>query len=585
MSITQYSDSNRRPPPRPFYPRGRGRVCWAGHVLLGLLLFGPGCHSVPKSNSTLSQDDFRPEVTVALPTAAARSQPKPQAQVQSVAFLQPTKPTPASEITWASGSLATESSTPQAPDGATPAPGTTSTPGTALNHATASPNLDRPSSPSVGAVVEPAGNFASSESPPVSAESATLANEPSSLAADPQVQNFVSVAVTNNPRIGALRQRILSLQHRVPQARALADPVLQETFWPFNGNALETAGGRAANQLSLSQQIPWPAKRAAKAAIVCREIQIAQAQLESLRLEITEQVKLACIEAWLADQALAATEEFGELVTDLNQVSEAKYRSNNDQTGQLDLLRAQLEGDLLEDRQARWVERRALATAELAALLHQPFDSIDPIGELHVPRNFQEQVAVLAELASTCNPELRGAALQIAREQEKKNLACLQQYPDFQIGASWLIVSDQNALSPVATGNDNFGLSVGMALPIWREKIHSGISEATHAKIESQLNYSSTKDQIILDLRRKVARLNGVREQLEILTERIIPRTEDALRLGLANYRVNRTEFTAVIELYKERLGLEIQTLTHQAEIAKTIAMIERSIGAAPLYN
>lgn len=398
---------------------------------------------------------------------------------------------------------------------------------------------------------------------------------------DLQLREFISRAISFNPRIASLRQHIASLQHRVPQARALADPVLQETFWPFNGNALETAGGRAANQLSLSQQIPWPAKLDAKAAIACRDIQIAQAELENLRLEITEQVTQAYIEIWLADQALVVTEEFGELVGDLNRVSEAKYLTNNNQSGQLDLLRAKMEGDLLEDRQARWVEQKALATAELAALLHAPFDSIESNPELNIPQNYEEQLAVLVGIASTCNPELRSVTLQIAKEQEKKNLACLQQYPDFQVGANWLIVSDRNALSPVATGNDNFGLSFGMTVPIWREKIQAGISEASHAKQAAQLNYSSTRDQIVLELRRKIARLSATREQLEILTRRIIPRTEDALKLSLASYRVNRTEFTAVIELYKERLALEIQALSHKAEIAKVIAGIERTIGAS----
>lgn len=397
------------------------------------------------------------------------------------------------------------------------------------------------------------------------------------------VEAYVSLALSSNPRISALQHRIASLANRIPQARSLPDPMLQDTFWPFNGNALETAGGRAANQIGISQQLPWPEKLKAKAAIASREVQVADAELRQEKLDITESVRLACIEIWFTDQAIAVVDEFGELVEQLNEVSEAKYRSAAKGSGQQDVLRAQLEGDRLEDRRVQLAQQKQLAQADLAALLHQPQM---PNPEVESPLQENTLVSELEDLigqAASCNPSLAGIQAEIARDRAKQQLACLQRYPDFQLGANWLIVSDDNALSPVATGNDNFGFTFGMTLPVWRDKIRAGVNEAGYQSMSSTNRLASRKDSIAGNLRRLVTRFDASTEQLKILKERIIPRTEDALQISLANYAGNRTDFLSVVDLYEERLMLELQRLALSRSRHGILIQIEALVGCNAL--
>lgn len=396
------------------------------------------------------------------------------------------------------------------------------------------------------------------------------------------VEGYVSIALSRNPRISALKHRIASLSNRIPKARALPDPTLQETFWPFNGNALETAGGRAANQVGIAQQVPWPEKLKAKAAIACREVQVADAALRQEKLDITESVGLACIEIWFADQAIAVVDEFGELVKQLNEVSEAKYRSAAKGSGQQDVLRAQLEGDRLEDRRIQLLRQKQLAQADLAALLHDPQMPNPEVENPIQQGSLSTQLGDLIGLASSCNPSLAGIEAEIARDRAKQKLACLQQYPDFQLGANWLIVSDNNALSPVATGNDNFAFTFGMTLPVWRDKIRAGVAEAGHQTLSSANRLESRKDSIAGSLRRLVTRFDASTEQLRILEERIIPRTEDALEISLADYTGNRTDFLAVVDLYEERLMLELQRIALSRSQYGILIQIEALVGSKP---
>ncbi len=396
------------------------------------------------------------------------------------------------------------------------------------------------------------------------------------------IEDYVALALAANPKLTSMMHRVSALQQRVVLSRSLPDPAIHETFWPFNGNALETAGGRAASQLGVTQSIPWPKKLSAKAAIACREVQVAQSQLEDTRLAIIESVQLSCLEIWFADEAIQAVDDFGDLVKQLNDVSEAQYRSGRKNTGQLDVLRARIESDRLEDRAVQLLRQKKIAQADLAKLIHQP-NNLNIELSANIPTSSTEQhIEELIGLAGSCNPSLQGLAHEIARDRERQRLACLQKYPDLQIGANWLIVSADDAVSPVATGNDNFGFTVGMTLPIWRDKINAGVAEAAHQTQGSVELLSSERDTIAAKLRRLVAQFDSLSEQQRILVERIIPRTEDALRLSFADYSGNRTDFPSVVEMYEERLTLELQRIRIQANIAGTIAQIERQVGCIP---
>lgn len=108
-------------------------------------------------------------------------------------------------------------------------------------------------------------------------------SEPSAAQAAPAaqpVEYYIARALQTHPRIAAARLRVAAASHEIPQARALPDPMWNNTFWPITDNALQTAGGRIAHQMSLQQQVPWPEKLRARAAIASREVEVARAELE-----------------------------------------------------------------------------------------------------------------------------------------------------------------------------------------------------------------------------------------------------------------------------------------------------------------
>ena len=390
------------------------------------------------------------------------------------------------------------------------------------------------------------------------------------------VDYFVRLALAGHPSIQAARHRVAAEINRIPQASALPDPMFNNTFWPLQDQALQTAAGRVANQMSLTQAVPLPKKLKTKAAIVSQEVQIAQAEVQQIEREITESVRLAYYEVWFASRAITITEEVQELVRDLAQVAEARYRSGGTQQ---DVLRARLESDRLEEQLVGLTKQKQMAQADLAALVQQPLSLLPEANGEHSINDVPGQLDELIAKAERCNPKLNGLAWEIQRDRQKQKLACLQRYPDLQVGLQWGLLSDDyKVLSPVANGHDMISFNVGTTLPIWRDKIHSGIREASNRSSSSVQRLEAERDALYGKLRRLLAQADALHEQQEIYVQRIIPRTEDTLKLSIADYRGKRTDFFSLIETYRELLMFETQLARIEATLAGTLAQIDRAV-------
>lgn len=391
------------------------------------------------------------------------------------------------------------------------------------------------------------------------------------------VDYFVSVALEGHPKIRAARQRVGAASNVIPQVRALPDPEMNNTFWPVPSQGLQTAAGRADYQISLSQRVPWPEKLSTKASIASREVQIAQAEVEQIEREITESVRLAYYELWFSRRAIEIVNETRSLVNDLTKVAEARYKAGGTQQ---DVLRAQLEVDRLDDQLVRLRKQKEQAQADLASLLQQPVNLIPEAEDLIGFRNVPKKLDELISLAEQCSPELKGIMWEIQRDRQKQRLSCLQKYPDFQLGVNYGVISDSgDVTSRVADGNDNLSLSIGLTLPIYREKINAGINEAAYRTGSSTRRLQAERDALYGKLRRLLVQADALGEQSKIYQHRIIPRTEDTLKLSFADYQGKRTDFFTLIETYRELLLFETQLARIEATLAGTIAQIERAVG------
>lgn len=391
------------------------------------------------------------------------------------------------------------------------------------------------------------------------------------------LQSLIAQALASHPSIAAARQKVASVSNRIPQATALDDPMFNNTFWPIHDQALQTAGGRVGHQFGLSQKVPWPKKLDARGAVAQREVQVAQAEVAKAEREIVEAVRLAYYELWLADELGRIVEDNKELVNDLIKVSEARYKTGGSQQ---DVLRAESEGDRLEEQLISLRRQKEQARADLGTLVRQPVHLMPTAyNDLDVTE-VAPQLEVLVASAEQCNPTLQGLAAEIARDRAKETIACLQKYPDFQLGLGYSIINDDSSvISPVANGHDNINFTVGITLPIWRDKINAGIREAAHQRNSTINRREAERDRLRGQLRRQVAAAYAAVEQLELFRDRLVPRTEQTLEIATTDYQGKKADFTDLVDIYRELLTLQVQVARTKATLASTLAQIERTVG------
>ena len=390
------------------------------------------------------------------------------------------------------------------------------------------------------------------------------------------VEACVQTALQSHPRILAARARAAAARNRVPQERALPDPMVDNMFWPIEQNALQTAGGRMQDQLSLTQDVPWPEKLRARAAIAAREAQVARAEAESVEREVAEAVRLAYYELWAAQRTMEVVEESRDLVSQLISVSESRYRVGGSQQ---DVIDAQIERERLQQQLLEAASQRAAAQAELAALMQQP-RTLVVIPEDSLPlENLPTQLDALVAAAEQCNPDLQGRGWEIQRDLQRQRLAALQRYPDLRLGTQYGFMTREGAISRTADGLDNLSFSVGMTLPIWRQKIDAGISEAAFNRVSSSNLYQDQRLSIEGQLRRLLAEIDSLDQQRSLYAERIIPRSEQAYTIATSDYTVGRASFYEMVETYRELLLYKLQIVRLDAAVAARVAQLERTVG------
>jgi len=239
-----------------------------------------------------------------------------------------------------------------------------------------------------------------------------------------------------------------------------------------------------------------------------------------------------------------------------------------------------LEADKLEDQLITLRRRKEQAQADLGALVRQPahlrLSTTQEIAALPLDAQIEQLIAS----AEQCNPSLQGLAAEIYRDRSKETLACLEKYPDLQFGMGWTIIAESgDVISPVADGNDNLNFTVGITLPIWRDKINAGIQEAAYNRSSTMSRAEAERDRIRGQLRRQVAAAYAAEEQKKLFEDRLIPRTEKTLEITFADYRGKKTDFFNVIQTYRELLGYQVQLARSKATLAASLAQIERTVG------
>lgn len=433
------------------------------------------------------------------------------------------------------------------------------------------------------------------------------ATRPAGPAAMPAtLQEYLCIALADNPDLKAARQTALARAKRIPQVTALPDPMIgTRTYSPNRPMMLED--GNNVFSMTITQQLPNPEKLDRQGRVALEETRMALAELERTKLRIIGDVKRAYFQLYNLDQSIRINEENRRLLADLVDIARIQVSANK--RPQDDLLRAQVEVSNLDRDLIELRQNRLTTMAALNALMDRPPQTTVPAPKSFDPRDVALRIEDLVARAVRNNPELRRLEHQIERDRQSRRLAALGYWPEFRVGVEWMAMEPRRmpaepasrtmAMQPDGTmmpmtmmpmrapktesPEDMYAIMAEMSLPIWVQKIDAGIKEAEFNLGASIDQYAAARNMVAFRIQDALARVQAQRQLVDILKHTIIPQARQTYELARASYAAGTTDFFYLIDNWRKWLTFSIQYHRALAELERSIADLEQEIGVSVL--
>ena len=413
---------------------------------------------------------------------------------------------------------------------------------------------------------------------PAEVAQSAIANGEASFA----IEDLVQLGLANNPRIKEAQHTICSLRNRIPQELSLPDPMVNTAT---HLSPVETAAGRQAFALGVSQKFVDVDRRSMKAAIANDEVCTEKANLVRLQQEIAEQIRVACYQLLAIRETINITKDDLESLKQIEEVVLRQYEVKQ-AVSQQDVLNVQVEQSKVENQLVDLMQKEKSFSARVARLAHfEPstqFVLQDSLSD--VTQQLQDVNSMIAQ-ALASRPELAGQLAEIRKERRKICLANSQNRPDYTVGLSWIATSN-NGISPVANGDDAVLLGVGFNLPVYKNRIRAAACEAKESSMASVAKFESLQDQIAEEVFDTVAKLDSTGSTLTLLQEDIIPKSERTLQLAIEDYSNGITDYAQLVANWRSLLRYRVAEANLKSERLQLSASLSRQIGELqPIEN
>jgi len=385
------------------------------------------------------------------------------------------------------------------------------------------------------------------------------------------VDDVVQVALSKNPEAQSALHAINALKRRVPQISALPDPTVS-VGWAGNLAPFSVMQGDNSSYrgVTVSEQFPAPGKLKLRGEIASKEADVAEADYEAIRRQITAQVKAAYFDYYYFDRAIATTERNKELLEKLSKIAEARYRVGK--AMQADVLRSQVEISMLIEKLTMLEQQRATAQARLNVFMVRPPESPLPPAADVVPSTIRFSLDELYALAAENDTAVLRNNTMVERGRLGVALAQREYRPD--VGVSYMY--QQRSALP-----DMNGVTVSVNIPIfYKNKQRQGVTEASEELISAEKMRDNRLNEVKFELKQQYLSAQASSRLLTLYAKGVVPQSSLALESSMASYQVGNLDFLSLVANFTTLLDYETDYYRQLADYQTALARIEVLTGA-----
>jgi outer membrane protein TolC len=412
----------------------------------------------------------------------------------------------------------------------------------------------------------------------VAAESAQPKSNPADRIVDSvtdrSLRTTLEQTLSRNPELTAAEARAEAELHRAPQVRALPDPQAELTAYLLPP---ETRVGPQRVAARFSQRLPGFGKLKLREQAAVYGAEEAEAELQALRLRLITEVRRLYYEIAYLEASREAIRADRGILDHFEELARARYSAG---VGiQKDVIQIQAEITRLDVRLAAVAAQRASRIATLNRLRDRPaapvddpfFPDLEPL-----PADWD----ALRVVALSNRPEVRAVEARIARSQVLQELASKEGSPEFSVGLTYAYVERRSDADPPDNGQDVLGISGGITLPVWRQRIAAGVEQAAQQTVAGEADRRAIVTAIDHELEDLRGRIPEIERQLELFSGVLMVQSEQALRSAEAAYATGRVDGLALLDAERVLLDVRLAAERTRADLAIARARLEGAIGA-----
>lgn len=388
-------------------------------------------------------------------------------------------------------------------------------------------------------------------------------------AAEPHtIDEFVDLALKNNPEIAQATLEWKAAQSRISPARTLPDPKIGLSYMNMGGAPSLGSDMNTLLGVSFSQMVPGKGKLPLMGKVMEADADRMKTMIDMKKWEITAQVKRTYFSLYHADRMLGILGETRTLLKTMEQNMESMYAVG--MAPQQDVLKAQLSLSKLTADELDLKRARSQYEIELNKLLGRsattPIQNLEVMEMMHWPYTIEQ----LQQIALAASPALllekRGVKMQeyridLARAEFKPDaMFGYTQYTRGGIGSAWQVLAEYT-------------------WPLYKNKKQSyNLLEAQQSKEAAEAGFQSRKNQVFQEIDAMLASLNTNRQLYDLLTSTLVPQAQLTYQASLSAYQVGKADFLTFLDslmnLYDFKMRIHMTLQAFHGEAAEIEAMV-----------
>ncbi|MGE5734576.1 MAG: TolC family protein [Acidobacteriota bacterium] len=381
-----------------------------------------------------------------------------------------------------------------------------------------------------------------------------------------------STALTANPEIRLLTRRIAVAEAKTKTAGSREDPEFMYRGW---GTPLQRPWdlNQTQHMFMYSQSLPGPGKRALRAEVANGHGDIAKAQLEAKKREITAQVRKAYYDLLRNQDELMLHDQQATLAKQGLEQARIKYVVGK--VPQQDVLKAQVALTKLVEHLVMLQEEASMTAARLNTLLgRDPATSIAVEGKYAPPASIPSLLD-LERIALDNRPELTAATAAIRQSEAGKKLADKGYSPDYNLSAGYMLMPQGSQY------RNTYMAELSVTLPRLNKGRHEAeISEAQAEISAQQAEYEYQRSFVFQQIQEALVKAQSAKRLVDLYRSTLRPQAEAALKSAVSAYQTDRTDFLNLLESQNIIVEVELNYYRAAADLETTMADLELATGA-----